>query len=131
MSLVIQYKELKHFDVSKNVFDRDDQSKAIDQADTGGWALMGIGINKITDDNVWDCVLRMKLLDTAHRSTFIKKLVGEDRVALTTKELKELIQDHVGLEINYGKELTNHRFLVRVAKVLEENVEHKLLKDLD
>ena len=127
MSLQIHYTGLKHFNNKLT-------PAAREAADCVGWALLGIGIKEITAQNVDVILLRMKMKDRAYGSNFIR-LKKSDAMTqgLTTKELRAIIVEHIGLTVNMTQhdiKLTPKQFNLRCADELAYSVKYLIAKEL-
>ena len=129
MSLQIFHKGLKHFNNESFT------PAAQEKADCVGWALLGIGMTAITAENVDRVLFRMKMKDRAYGSNFIRvKKSDAMQYALTTKELRAVIVDHIGLTINmtqFNIKLTEKKFLLKCAEEMADSVGYKIDKELN
>jgi len=126
MTYNMNYSKLKHFDNEDNDFgmsswDQIDRDNCRKTAESMGWLLMYVHLDKITEDNIDEIIFRMQFADTIHGSTFMR-VNGKD---CSVSEVRHQLEQHIGLETN-GSVSTRHKYIVNVAKNLANDIDYKL-----
>ena len=136
MTFNVYYSKLKTFDNKVKRFVTSDGLPLIDEcesierkeADAVGFALLGIGISKITKDNIDEILFRVRFSEKVYGHALITFGTADELVS--TDKLRRAFQHHVGLEINYGKELSRHKFVLNLARGIECDVSYALRKEI-
>ena len=131
MTYNMNYSKLKHFDNEDNDFgmsswDQIDRDNCRKTAESMGWLLMYVHLDKITEDNIDEIIFRMQFADTIHGSTFMR-VNGKD---CSVSEVRHQLKQHIGLETN-GSVSTRHKYIVNVAKNLANDIDYKLTEEND
>ena len=131
MTYNMNYSKLKHFDNEDNDFgmsswDQIDRDNCRKTAESMGWLLMYVHLDKITEDNIDEIIFRMQFADTIHGSTFMR-VNGKD---CSVSEVRHQLEQHIGLETN-GSVSTRHKYIVNVAKNLANDIDYKLTEEND
>ncbi len=129
MTYNMNYSKLKHFDNEDNDFgmsswDQIDRDNCRKTAESMGWLLMYVHLDKITKDNIEEIIFRMQFADTIHGSTFMR-VNGKD---CSVSDVRHQLKQHIGLETN-GSVSTRHKYIVNVAKNLANDIDYKLTEE--
>ena len=84
--------------------------------------MMAIDMDRITEENIPEILIRLILLERIGTSIFSEKIV--------VKELYDLLKSYIGLTTNVGRK-TRHQFLSRHTKGMSRDVENAVDKFLD
>ena len=131
MTYNMNFSKLKHFDNEDNDFgmsswDQIDRDNCRKTAESMGWLLMYVHLDKIIEDNIDEIIFRMQFADTIHGSTFMR-VNGKD---CSVSEVRHQLEQHIGLETN-GSVSTRHKYIVNVAKNLANDIDYKLSNQED
>ena len=81
--------------------------------------MMAIDMDKITEDNIPEILIRLILLERIGTSIFSETIV--------VKDLYDLLKSYIGLTTNVGGK-TRHQFLSRHAKGLSHDIQNHVEK---
>ena len=84
--------------------------------------MMAIDMDKITEDNIPEILIRLILLERIGTSIFSETIV--------VKDLYDLLKSYIGLTTNVGRK-TRHQFLSRHTKGMSRDVENAVGKFFD
>ena len=84
--------------------------------------MMAIDMDRITEENIPEILIRLKILEKIGTSIFSDKI--------DDKELYDLLKSYIGLRTNVGPK-TRHQFLSRHAKGLARDADWEIGKFLE